>query len=354
MLRRHCWNFALSLLFLLPLLVAGYASADGPETTCPIDSSGQCLTGELTAIELRALMAEIAAYPAPDVTPIPVDESLLNSRSYRRVLDAVTIYDAPNGNPIGTLDPGFNFVTIINRVDNWVEVNPGQWIQDEFLGGARISRFAGVTLNSSPLYPFAWFLLDTKPSQRPGAKPAPGTEYILRYTLVNIYASTTVDGWRWYLVGPDQWVHQTRLGKITPVKRPEGVEGRWIAIDLYEQTLIAYENDTPVYATLISSGLPDWPTNEGLFQIWDRYEHTPMSGAEGAPDFYYLEEVPWTMFFDHDIALHGTYWHDGFGYRHSHGCVNLTITDAHWLYRWTEGPYANAYVYVYSSGQYTR
>jgi lipoprotein-anchoring transpeptidase ErfK/SrfK len=58
------------------------------------------------------------------------------------------------------------------------------------------------------------------------------------------------------------------------------------------------------------------------------------------------------MYFDDEIGLHGTYWHDGFGYRHSHGCVNLTITDAHWLYEWTTGGYEDAYVYVYSSGQY--
>jgi len=47
-------------------------------------------------------------------------------------------------------------------------------------------------------------------------------------------------------------------------------------------------------------------------------------------DFYSLEEVPWTMFFDEGRALHGAYWHDSFGYRRSHSCVNLSITDAKW------------------------
>ena len=41
-------------------------------------------------------------------------------------------------------------------------------------------------------------------------------------------------------------------------------------------------------------------------------------------DFYYLEDVPWTMYFDEARALHGAYWHNGFGYPHSHGCVNLS------------------------------
>ena len=84
-----------------------------------------------------------------------------------------------------------------------------------------------------------------------------------------------------------------------------------------------------------------------------------MSGAYNQPDFYYIQEVPWTMYFDGDIALHGAYWHDGFGYRKSHGCVNMTVTDAHWLFNWSEDEYDFANedytgpaVYVYSSGEY--
>ena len=50
---------------------------------------------------------------------------------------------------------------------------------------------------------------------------------------------------------------------------------------------------------------------------------TKMSGAEGKVDDYFIEDVPHTMFFDNDIALHGAYWHDRFGYKHSHGCVNM-------------------------------
>ncbi len=348
------WFILAALLLAFQVLPTAGVSADGPEQCPPgAESDGGCVAvAQLSPIELRVLSREIATHPAPNVTPITLDENLLRNNNYQRVLEAVTIYDAPNGNPIGTLDPGFNFFTTINRVDNWVEVNPGQWVQEEYLGGARVSEFRGILINEPPAYPFGWLLLDTRPSVRPGAEPERGTDWIPRYTLVNLYARVIVDGWEWYLISPDQWVHQTRVGKITPVERPEGVSGHWVAIDLYEQTLIAYEDDRMVFATLVSSGLPDWPTNEGLFQIWARHEETPMSGAEGAPDFYYLEEVPWTMYFDNEIALHGTYWHDGFGYRHSHGCVNLTITDAHWLYQWTQGSYENAYVYVYSSGEY--
>jgi hypothetical protein len=304
--------------------------------------------------------SEILAYPVPAVQPLMPDVALLQDRVYQRVNNAIEVYDAPNGNPAATLAAGFNFVTTLRVQDGWVEINPGQWARQENLGGATISQFAGVLLNEPLRYPMAWALVNVRPSRTPGANALEEDDRILRYTRLNLYDSVEVEGWTWYQVGPQQWVHQTTIGKVLPVERPPMVDTfRWISVDLYEQVGIAYEGSTPVFTTLVSSGLSEWPTNEGLFHIYARYERTTMSGAEGKPDFYYLEEVPWTMYFDDDIALHGTYWHDGFGYRHSHGCVNLSITDAEWLYRWTaqEDDWITqrdlgTAVYVYSSGQY--
>jgi lipoprotein-anchoring transpeptidase ErfK/SrfK len=182
-----------------------------------------------------------------------------------------------------------------------------------------------------------------------------------RYTRVSLYSEVEVDGYIWYQIGENQWVHQFNVAKILSVPRPEEITTtKWVSVDLYEQVLIAYEGSTPVFSTLISSGLADWPTNEGVFNVYMRRERTVMSGGYGAEDFYFLEEVPWTMFFDHDIALHGTFWHDGFGYRQSHGCVNMSIIDAHWLFNWssdvkdwTVEDSPDLSVYVYSSGEYS-
>jgi lipoprotein-anchoring transpeptidase ErfK/SrfK len=33
-------------------------------------------------------------------------------------------------------------------------------------------------------------------------------------------------------------------------------------------------------------------------------------------------------------GLHGTYWHNNFGSPMSHGCVNLSVSDAAWFYDW--------------------
>ena len=63
-------------------------------------------------------------------------------------------------------------------------------------------------------------------------------------------------------------------------------------------------------------------------------------------------QVPWVMYFNkEEQALHGAYWHDGFGFRRSHGCVNMSMTDAAWAFNWTQDQ-PEAWVYVYSSGEY--
>lgn len=53
-------------------------------------------------------------------------------------------------------------------------------------------------------------------------------------------------------------------------------------------------------------------------------------------DDYFAEEVPYVMHFDWGRALHGTYWHDSFGTEKSHGCVNLSMQDAKWLFEWAD------------------
>lgn len=339
------------------LLVIAFAAitvsvAFAGDTNCP--SADNCTYG-ISA-------DKIAEYPKPNVKPLYPNEAALTDRVYRRVASAVDIYDAPNGNIVGSLGQGFNFVTVMNTQGDWSEISTDHWVKSENLkDDVVISRFAGVQFPDDPLpYPMGWILVNVYPSKVPGGDPSQDNQLLLRYTRVNLYSSVTIDGWDWYQVGVDQWVNQTLIAKILPVERfPEIDTNKWVSVDLFEQVAIAYEGNEPVFATLVSSGLPAWSTEEGLFHVYVRYPRTVMSGADGQKDFYYLEEVPWTMYFNKDMALHGTYWHDGFGYRHSHGCVNLSITDAKWLYDWASSEFdftvdndLGPAVYVYSSNLY--
>lgn len=327
------------------------------------EAANDCATAEACDYGLSA--EEIEAYAAPEFEQPFVDHDLLHDRSYYQITGAMSVYDAPNGNVIRTLDAGFNFMTAINRVEGWIEINQGEWVRADQAKYTNhvISEFAGIFLPEEPLeYDVAWMLVNVYPSKFPGGTPAESNGLTPRYTQVTLFATVEVDGWDWYQIGPDKWVQQTQIAKVMPIERPDDVETEhWVGVDLYEQVLIAYEGETPVFATLISSGLPRWPTYEGTFNIYWRRLREDMTWGKPGDDFYYLEEVPWTMFFDEGRALHGAYWHDGLGYRRSHGCVNLSITDAHWLYLWVAevmGKRASAgveigpNVHVYSSGVY--
>lgn len=121
-----------------------------------------------------------------------------------------------------------------------------------------------------------------------------------------------------------------------PTAAPPGGTGggeKWIDVDLSSQRLVAYEGDRAVYWALISSGLPATPTVKGRFRIYVKYRSAPMSGPG-----YYLPNVPYIMYFYKGYGLHGAYWHNNFGHPMSHGCVNLKVSDAKWLFEWTD-PY---------------
>jgi len=106
---------------------------------------------------------------------------------------------------------------------------------------------------------------------------------------------------------------------------------KWIDVDLTRQILRAYTGQTQVFQTFVSTGLPSTPTVTGSYRIYAKYVSAPMSGPG-----YYLPNVPYIMYFYRGYALHGTYWHSNFGRPMSHGCVNLAVADAEWLFNWAE------------------
>ena len=108
---------------------------------------------------------------------------------------------------------------------------------------------------------------------------------------------------------------------------------RWIDVNLTTQMLTAYEGQTPVLYSAISSGLWQFPTVTGEFHTWIKYESQDMTGYHLGYN-YDLKDVPYVMYFFEDYAIHGAYWHNNFGTPMSHGCVNMNIPDAEWLYNW--------------------
>jgi hypothetical protein len=274
------------------------------------------------------------------------------------------VYPEPNSlrAPLYELGEGFVFVDVTavleevveeTPIQEWYRINPGRYIKAESVEReVRPSGLQGRYFAEQPPRPFGWIVTGVRPSNQPGGPANDTLPFLPRYHFFQVYgAAEGGDGWLWYDVGNGAWVQQTRVSLVDPKGRPGGVgEGHyWVEVDLYEQTFAAYQGNRLVYAGLISSGLPRTGTRHGLFQVWSRHTQGKMSGFEGWPEYYYLQNVPHIQYFDGDIGLHGAYWHDRFGFRASRGCVNMAPKDAEWLFNWSARAPNTLWVWVHSS-----
>lgn len=121
--------------------------------------------------------------------------------------------------------------------------------------------------------------------------------------------------------------------ELTPI-HPE-VENKRIEVDVTKQMLTAYEGDTPVMTSRTATGYGSFQTPKGTFKIIRKRVSSRMIGGSGS-DAYDLPGVPFPSYFTVSaVAFHGAYWHNDFGRRRSHGCVNTPAEVARWIWRWT-------------------
>ncbi|HYI25556.1 MAG TPA: L,D-transpeptidase [Thermomicrobiales bacterium] len=105
-----------------------------------------------------------------------------------------------------------------------------------------------------------------------------------------------------------------------------------IDINLSTQYMTVYQGDAVIGETYISSGRDQFATPTGTFWINNKYEFDDMDGVLGG-EYYNVPQVPDVMYFtDVGHAIHGAYWHDNFGSPMSHGCVNVPLAFAEWLF----------------------
>lgn len=148
----------------------------------------------------------------------------------------------------------------------------------------------------------------------------------------------TIDG-QTHWVGPEGvLVPASAVRIVRKVGRPGGVgpTDKWMHVDLAEQTLTAYEGETPVYATLISSGKPGHDTPTGLYRVQRKFVTKTMRGYDKVEGIYHIEDIPFTMYYYGSYAVHGAFWHDVFGQTRSHGCTNVPPADIRWLFYWSD------------------
>jgi hypothetical protein len=328
-----------------------------------LEDPGDCLplgpSAYLTELARQGLTLPIKPLPARPLNPILGEVPYSYARLYPQATPVyATLEDAvAESSPVTYIEAGeLNYITYIN----FAETDNGRFFQRRAGGWVRVSSRTSVPRNfqgglvfqNPPLNQFGWimpFQADLQSKRSPGYLTNDYTgRSFAQYEPVQIYAVREVGDTEWYMIGPDEWLDRRRVARVVPNPvPPQGVEnGRWIEINLHEQTISIYENSQLLYATVTATGAPPFHTRPGLFQIYQKLDTTPMSGSFEADrsDYYYLEDVPYTLYYDEARALHGAYWRSFMGYKQSHGCVNLVISDARWIYDWAE---VGDWVYVW-------
>lgn len=112
---------------------------------------------------------------------------------------------------------------------------------------------------------------------------------------------------------------------------------RRIEVNLSTQMLTAFEGGAAVYRAPVATGRDGFNTPTGSYAIYYKLPIQTMVGSAGG-ETWNVPDIPWVQYVVGGVALHGTYWHDawGTGARMSHGCINLNIDDAEWLYEWAD------------------
>jgi len=328
---------------------------EDPEDCLPLGSSQI-----LTDLARKGLTVPLKPLPAgkPDTNYVNLDQNYakLNLQTgvkaafYPNLDSAVAGINAFRFLPAGNL----LYIAYAHQSDvggkHFVQMETGEWVR---ASPTYYSPFQGLLFSKAPSNSFGWILDQNNPSREAGYQAETINENLVREQIVQVYDAVEADNTTWYMIGLGKWVEQRYIAVVNVMQAPpDGVtNGRWIEVNLEQQTLVVYDNNQIVFATIIATGVDPYFTQPGLSQIYEKKDLETMTGAFAADksDYYYLENVPWTMYFDQNRALHGAYWRALFGYPQSHGCVNLSVGDSHWIYDWAQ---VGDWVYVWDpSGQ---
>ncbi|MGD0530282.1 MAG: L,D-transpeptidase [Polyangiaceae bacterium] len=147
-----------------------------------------------------------------------------------------------------------------------------------------------------------------------------------------------------------RWLREDQVAVFDTPPPPASFDWKhtkWIDVSITFQSLVLYDGERPVYATLVSTGVDGAgdpkttrSTVQGEFRIDYKHVTTTMDAddADETGSRFELRDVPWVQYFEAGYALHAAYWHDDFGRPRSHGCVNLSPVDARRVFMWTDPP----------------
>ena len=237
------------------------------------------------------------------------------------------------------LGKGFGIVVTGEQVYQGVEfvrTRRYTWIERGSVRFVKGSAFSGVTLDPDLPFDVAW--VSPRPARVHERPQGRVLERLGRHARVRIESERGA----WAKLVEGGWIRLADLARPRRMDKPEevGPTDRWIDIDVAQQVLVAYEGTAPLFATLVSTGRngKQSATPIGVHRIWVKLNYSDMDDLERTdiPENYAIQDVPWVQFFKGSYGFHAAFWHNDFGRRRSHGCINLSPADARYLFHFTQ------------------
>ena len=135
----------------------------------------------------------------------------------------------------------------------------------------------------------------------------------------------------------DGWPELATVAVAPVINGPFDKE-QHIEINLSEQRLYAYERGRLARSFLVSTGTYKYPTPELETKVLEKIPLKDYRWSYGVnhPDNYDLPNVQFNLRIFGPYYIHYAYWHNNFGYRMSHGCINVNKDNAEWIYNWAD------------------
>ena len=162
--------------------------------------------------------------------------------------------------------------------------------------------FRGVEVSDERPLPIAWAVRAAQPLIR--REKDDGTvrfvrdleaEPIARHSIVTTWKTRrNVAGTVVHELEGDRYVKDWFFAVAERTEKPRGIgkQEPWVHVRLRDQTLVLYRGSEPVFATLVSSGLPEHSTPTGLFEVRRKYVADTMANVgDTKDDRYSIEDV---------------------------------------------------------------
>ncbi|MCA9594527.1 MAG: L,D-transpeptidase [Myxococcales bacterium] len=296
-------------------------------------------------------LAEVRAIPATDSVPWFLADGGSVGREKPHGLVRRTI---PHGSML-SFTRAFSY-----EGRTWLLSADGTVVPADRVRPFRVSQFHGTPLGKGVELPIAFFREKARPKYvktGEGFAPANGEWAVRSFVSLDPRTAAVEVGKKRYLATREKdekgrvlWTDEADATVVRRrEQRPIGVaEGeKWLLISITSGTLVAYDADKPVYATLVSPGVGGVPmpgkdpvkmstTPMGVYRVTFKHRAATMSPEQGENRSFWIADVPYTQYFNAPFALHTAYWHESFGEPMSAGCVNLSPIDGRYLFEFTD------------------